>query len=153
MTTALHHDRDPLRKPMMAVGAMLLAVVVLVAVVRIGKVTGGAEEPGSPVVAQLSFVVEDAADGSVRLIDRANGRELTVIAPEGEQFFRSIRQVMRRERTRNGGGEESLTLRRRADGAVEFLDEASGFILDVRSFGSQNDRFFSELLNRESTTP
>jgi putative photosynthetic complex assembly protein len=138
---------------MMAVGAMLAVVVLLVAMARIEKLTGGADEAASPVVATLSFTVEDQPDGAARLVDCASGREILSLAPEEEQFFRTIRHVMQRERTRNGGGEEHLTLRRRADGAVEFVDEASGFALDVRGFGSQNGLFFSELLNRESTTP
>jgi putative photosynthetic complex assembly protein len=153
MTTALRHDRDPLRKPMTAIGVMLAVIVLLVAGVRIERAINGPAATQSPVVAELSFTVKDDPDGTARLIDTRSGREIDVIAPDSENFFRTIRQIMLRERKRAGGGEERLILRRRADGVVEFTEEASGFTLDVRGFGSQNGRFFSELLIRESTTP
>lgn len=146
-------DRDPLRKPVTAIGSLLLLVILLVLVARVAKVGGAEEGVTSPVVASLSFVVKDEPDGAAVLVNRANGREILTIAPEGEQLFRSIRQVMLRERKRESAGEESLLLRRRADGTLELVDEATGFKLDVRSFGSLNGVFFSELLNRESTTP
>lgn len=153
MTTALRDDRDPLRKPIMAIGVMLAVIVLLVAGVRIERAINGPGAAPSPVVAELSFTVRDDPDGTARLIETRSGREIDVIAPDQENFFRTIRQIMQRERKRAGGGDERLTLRRRADGAVEFTEEASGFTLDVRGFGAQNGRFFSELLSRESTTP
>ncbi|MFO1090912.1 MAG: photosynthetic complex assembly protein PuhC [Hyphomicrobiales bacterium] len=148
------HQGDPLKVPVMMIGALIVTVIAMVAMIRMERRADPASvEPPAAIVEELKLTVVDAADGSTTVSDAASGKVLATIEPEKESFFRSIRHVMDRERMRAGGGPEQLKLDLRADGALEFVDAASGFGLDVRGFGSSNSKFFSELLIRESTTP
>jgi putative photosynthetic complex assembly protein len=135
------------RGPLLAIGALLLAVLVFVAGVRLS----GAEirEPDAPAVATRSLRFEDRPDGSVAVLDAASGRQIHAIQGEAG-FLRGALRAMARERRKQGlGSAPAFDLVARADGRLTLVDPATGERVDLESFGPTNAGAFAQLLTAQ----
>lgn len=135
----------------MIVGAVLLATLVGVAVVRWSGEDIRAPDAGVAVTRQLRF--EDRPDGSVAVIDGRSG--LLVQKVEGEAgFLRGTMRGLARERRRAGlGNEQAFELIGRADGRLTLHDPATGVKVDLESFGPVNAAVFAQFLPHQSADP
>ena len=135
------------RGPLLLIGALLLAVLVGVATVRLS----GTEirEPDAAAVAQRSLRFEDRRDGSVAVLDARSGQQIESIHGEAG-FLRGALRAMARERRKQGlGAEPAFELIARADGRLTLSDPATGERVDLESFGPTNAGVFARLLDAQ----
>ena len=135
------------RGPLLMIGAVLLAVLVGVATVRLS----GTEirEPDAAAVAQRSLRFEDRRDGSVAVLDARSGQQIESIQGEAG-FLRGALRAMARERRKQGlGAEPAFELIARADGRLTLNDPATGERVDLESFGPTNAGVFRRLLDAQ----
>ena len=132
------------RGPLLAAGAMVVAVVIAVAAVRLS----GAEirVPDAPAVVTLQLRFEDRPDGSIAVI-RATDNALVDTITGQSGFVRGTLRGMARERRRQDfDSGPPFELIGRADGRLTLHDPATGRIVDLESFGPVNAGEFARLL-------
>jgi putative photosynthetic complex assembly protein len=135
------------RGPLLAIGAVLLAVLVGVAGVRLSGMSIRA--PDAEAVAQRSLRFEDRRDGSVAVLDARSGQQIESIQGEAG-FLRGALRAMARERRKQGlGSEPAFELIARADGRLTLSDPATGERVDLESFGPTNAGAFARLLSAQ----
>lgn len=134
------------RGVLVSIGALLLASLLGVGVVRWSGVSITAPDAAAVVSRSLRF--EDGADGSVVVIDAATGSTEARIS--GEQgFLRGTLRAMARERRRAGaaaGAERPFDLVLHSDARLTLLDPVTGARIDLESFGPTNAAVFARLL-------
>jgi len=132
------------RAPLIAAAAMVLAVLIAVAVVRLSGVSIHAPDAAAAVTRELRF--EDRPDGSIAVIDARGGQLVESITGEAG-FVRGTLRGLARERRRQGiGAEQGFLLIGRADGRLTLQDPATGRHVDLESFGPANASQFARLL-------
>ncbi|MDH4051798.1 MAG: photosynthetic complex assembly protein PuhC [Rubrivivax sp.] len=135
------------RGPLLAIGALLLALLVGVAAVRLSGVSIRA--PDAEAVAVRSLRFEDRPDGSVAVLDARSGRQVDAIRGEAG-FLRGALRAMARERRKQGlGAGPAFDLIARADGRLTLADPATGERIDLESFGPTNAGAFARLLTAQ----
>jgi putative photosynthetic complex assembly protein len=141
-----HTDSMP-RGPLWAIGAVLLAVLVGVAGVRLSGESIRA--PDAAAVATRSLRFEDRSDGSVAVLDERSGAQIDTIHGEAG-FLRGALRAMARERRKQGlGSAPPFELIARADGRLTLIDPATGERVDLESFGPTNAGAFARLLTAQ----
>jgi len=141
-----HTDSMP-RGPLWAIGAVLLAVLVGVAGVRLSGESIRA--PDAAAVATRSLRFEDRSDGSVAVLDERSGAQIDTIHGEAG-FLRGALRAMARERRKQGlGSAPPFELIARADGRLTLADPATGERVDLESFGPTNAGAFARLLTAQ----
>jgi putative photosynthetic complex assembly protein len=147
MSHARHHDDiDVPRKALLAIGAILLAALVMAGTARVTGV-GRVPVPESTVYEQANLRFEDRGDGAIVVIDAANGRTATVLAPGTNNFVRGVlRGFARDRRAREIGAEPPFALIRWSDGRLSLEDGSTGRKVDLESFGPTNLDSFAKLL-------
>ena len=149
MNTLAAQDRtDSMpRGPLWAIGAVLLAVLVGVAGVRLSGESIRA--PDAAAVATRSLRFEDRSDGSVAVLDARSGAQVDTIHGEAG-FLRGALRAMARERRKQGlGSAPPFELIARADGRLTLVDPATGERVDLESFGPTNAGAFARLLTAQ----
>lgn len=139
------HAPAPLpRAPMLALAALVLISLISVAAVRWSGMS--VHTPDAKPVATRLLRFEDRPDGSIAVIDAADGRLLERV--QGEQGFLrgSLRALARERRMREVGALPPFELAARADGRLTLIDTATGARLDLESFGPTNAAVFARLL-------
>jgi putative photosynthetic complex assembly protein len=134
------------RAPLFALGALVLASVVTVAVVRFTGI-GVVQTPDAAAVAVREFRFEDRPDGSIVVLD-ASGRQLVdTVAPGTNGFLRGTMRGLARERMRQGVS-PALPFRMvgRADGKLTLEDPGTGRRVDLGSFGPTNAAVFAHIM-------
>lgn len=143
MDHTLRPDSFP-RWPLLLIGAVLAGTLAWVATVRLS----GAEitAPDAPTVASRLLRFADLPDGSIAVIDAADGR--TVAQIQGEAgFVRGTLRALARERHMRGiGAQPPFELLARADGRLTLYDPTTGRRVDLESFGPSNAGNFQRLL-------
>lgn len=135
------------RVPLFAIGAVLLAVLVGVAGVRLSGASIRA--PDAAAVAARSLRFEDRPDGSVAVLDARSGRQIEAIRGEAG-FLRGALRAMARERRKQGlGSGPPFELIARSDGRLTLSDPATHERVDLESFGPTNAGAFRRLLNAQ----
>ena len=135
------------RGPLWAIGAVLLAVLVGVAGVRLSGESIRA--PDAAAVATRSLRFEDRSDGSVAVLDARSGAQVDTIHGEAG-FLRGALRAMARERRKQGlGSAPPFELIARADGRLTLVDPATGERVDLESFGPTNAGAFARLLTAQ----
>lgn len=132
-----------LSRPMAAIGVVLLAVLVSVALARWSGLNP--RTPDAAVTWQRSLQFADLPNGDVTVVD-AQTRQ-TVARFSGEQgFLRTTLRALARERHREKIATEApFLLIGRADGRLTLLDPATQQRIDLESFGPSNAAVFASL--------
>jgi putative photosynthetic complex assembly protein len=126
-------------------GTILAGTVISVGTLRLSGTE--VREPDAPSISVRALRFEDRADGSIAVLDPANGAEVDRI--EGEAgFVRGALRALARERHLRGlGSQQPFELHARADGRLTLLDPATGERVDLESFGPTNAANFARLLH------
>lgn len=149
MSQATAHPQLP-RFILRGAGAMIAAVVVLVAFVRLTGI-GFAEVPVSPVVEERDLRFLDRSDGSIDVVDASSDALVRKIEPGSNGFLRGTMRGLARERRRSGIGDDvPFRLVAHADGRMTLADPATGRKVDLGSFGPTNAAVFAELMRRDA---
>jgi putative photosynthetic complex assembly protein len=104
------------------------------------------------VVAERALRFDDAADGSIRVIDVRDAAAdptavLQVIAPGSGGFLRgTLRALVRERRSAGLGAETPFRLVAHTDGRLTLEDPATAQRVDLESFGPTNSAVFAQLL-------
>lgn len=139
--------------PMLAVVVTLIATVVLVFSNPAHEVTVSAEKDRLHALASRDIRFEDQPDGSIRVIDAKLREQIALVAPASNGFLRgAVRGLVRERKLQGMGVEVPFTLAVLADGRLVLHDGATGYEIDLASFGSTNAAVFSKLL-APPTTP
>jgi putative photosynthetic complex assembly protein len=146
---SVHHRIEPVPKPIIALGVLLLAVLVTVAWARWSGI-GAPQTAESTAVAQRSFQFEDRGDGSIVVIDAASGRTVDTLAPGTNGFLRSTMRGLARERRQRGiGAAEPFWIRAHQDGRITLDDPLTRRHIDLAAFGAANASAFARLLHQD----
>ncbi|MFS0737751.1 photosynthetic complex assembly protein PuhC [Sphingomonas sp. 1P06PA] len=148
-----HDDMAP-RGALMLAGAL---VVISLLAVSAARLTGQpltasptalrAETRVAPVASRdLRFL--DQADGSVRILDVADGRPVGGVAAGSESgFIRGVMRGLARERRMHGfDAQPAFRLTLWADGELSLHDLATGRTIELGAFGATNRAAFMALL-------
>ncbi len=147
--------RDWLEYPRMPLAAATsLALVALISVALL-RVSGAGPEPVSvgsaePVAAEIALAFEDRDDGSVVVVDVADGSVIDVLEPGTNGFVRGmLRSLVRARRAVDAGAEAPFYLRRMASGRLMLSDAVTGQEIDLRAFGPSSVEAFGRFLELE----
>jgi len=107
-------------------------------------------ERGEP-VASLEIRFEDRADGTVAVLDAADGREIARLAVGEDGFIRSVMRGLARERRAQGLGQQTpFRLTSWTHGFVSLEDPTTGRLVELTAFGSDNVAAFARLLGERA---
>jgi putative photosynthetic complex assembly protein len=134
------------RAPLFALGGLIIASVVGVAVVRFTGV-GAVHVPDAAAVAVREFRFEDRPDGSIVVLDASGKQLIDTVAPGTNGFLRGTMRGLARERKRQGVGPElPFKMIGRADGKLTLEDPGTGRRVDLGSFGPTNASVFASIM-------
>ena len=130
--------------PLLGIAALLAATLLVAGGWRLAELP--TRTPDAPTVALRELRFEDAADGSVRVVDHRSGA--TIESVHGEQGFLrgSLRGLVRERRKHGIGAAVPFQLIGRADGRVTLSDPATGARIDLESFGPANAAVYTRWL-------
>jgi putative photosynthetic complex assembly protein len=142
------HDRrsvaHAVQWPIVAACGLVLASIAAVAFVRASGMPISVAD--APTIESRSLRFVDRADGSVAVIDTADGRLVENIVGQNG-FVRGTLRGLARERKRQGiGPEQPFNLVAHADGRLTLVDPATGRRVDLESFGPTNEGEFARML-------
>ena len=139
------------RGPLLGAAAMIVAVLIAVAAVRLSGVDVRAPDAAAIVSEELRF--EDRPDGSIAVLRASDNKLIDTITGQSG-FVRGALRGLARERKRQGVGEgPPFELIGRADGRLTLRDPSTGRIVDLESFGPTNAGEFARLLAAARATP
>ena len=144
-----HHADHLPKRPLMAVGLLLLVILLGVATIQItGRGAIRVADAEAVSVRQLVFV--DRTDGGIDVIAAQSGMVVHSVAPESNGFLRGAMRGLARERKRQGFGPElPFDLIGRADGRLTLLDSSTGRRIDLDAFGPDNVAVFAALMKTD----
>ncbi|MEY3251586.1 MAG: hypothetical protein RL227_559 [Pseudomonadota bacterium] len=127
-----------------SIGALLVAVLAGVAIVRLAGFSPTIEPPA--VLAERVLAFADAPDGAVRVSDATTGELLGEF--RGEQgFLRGVLRGLARDRRAHAVGTTApYVLSLHADGRLLITDPETGQRIDLASFGRDNAAVFARWL-------
>ena len=128
------------RRAVIAVGAVVIGVVVMVATIRLSGID--IHEPDSPVATQRNLRFEDGAAGSVLVIDADTGKTIDTVSGEAGFLRGSLRALTRERKMRGIGAGPPFQLIARTDGRLTLFDPATSERLDLESFGPTNSAVY-----------
>ncbi len=142
--------------PLAAASSMVIIAVVAVAIIRISGVGPAASfDPESePVVAAIELRFEDREDGSVVVINAADGRVIDYLEPGTNGFLRStLRSFVRARRAIDAGPEVPFSVQQTDAGRLLLSDAATGRSIDLWAFGPTNAEAFGRFLALREQQP
>ncbi len=132
--------------PLYTIGAGLVLMLALVAVIRIGDIGTTYASVASP-IAERELRFEDRTDGALAVVDASNGKVVEILAPGTNGFVRGAVRGLVRERKRNEiGPDVPFHLAARADGRLTLDDPTTNRQIDLKSFGATNAAVFEKML-------
>ncbi|MDC7784585.1 photosynthetic complex assembly protein PuhC [Rhodoplanes sp. TEM] len=138
------------RGPLLGAAALLVFVLVAVGVSRgVGTVpTGAPPDPAAAVaVAMRDLRFVDRPDGTVAVVDAADGRTVGALASGQDNFIRGTLRGFARERRRQDIGVElPFRLTRWTDGRLSLDDPSTGRHVELSAFGVTNAEAFGRFL-------
>jgi putative photosynthetic complex assembly protein len=110
-------------------------------------------DPSTPVKSMdLRFI--DDVDGSVGVINIADGQVVSRIAPGQDNFVRATMRGLARQRARESKGPDvPFRLTAWQDGRLTLVDLATGRAVELESFGATNEADFARMLHLPEATP
>jgi putative photosynthetic complex assembly protein len=141
------HDMTLPRGPLVALGSLVIATVILVSIYRLTAPAESAFAPTGTIVAERSLRFEDRADGGI-LVHSGDGTLVRTIEPGADPFLRgALRALVRERRSLAIGAEVPFKLVARANGRLTLLDPSTQRRLDIESFGPTQTAAFARLLD------
>jgi putative photosynthetic complex assembly protein len=130
--------------------AVLIGLSVLAAVY--GRIAGaGVTLPPSHPIAERSLRFEDRTDGGITVVDAADNRRVSIVAPGTNGFLRATVRGLAQQRLRQDiDGQVPFQLAALSDGRLTLTDPATGRRIDLEAFGATNEQAFAHLLKPEA---
>ena len=141
------------RAALMAVGVVIVAVMVGVAVVRFTGV-GAVHVADAAAVEVREFRFEDRPDGSIVVLDASGRQVIETVAAGTNGFLRGTMRGLARERMRQGISPQlPFRMIGRADGKLTLEDQGTGRRVDLGSFGPTNANVFAQIMVGHDPAP
>lgn len=144
------------KAPLMLMGGIVLASLALTASVRLGFFERSAvpevarAEKGIQPVAERTLRFFDEADGTVRVEDGDRTMVLGRFATGEGGFIRAtVRSLVHQRRIRQIEAEVPFKLTEWDDGGMTLSDPATGFRVEVSSFGPDNRAVYAAMLPQQ----
>lgn len=146
--------RAALPKPIL-IGAGLMMVTAMVFATVSKRLPAGTERPvwapsslaDETALETRDLRFEDRADGSVQIIDAADGRPIASFEPGTNGFARVVLRGMAKERLGMGGtSSDAFRLRRTDDGGLALGDPSTGREIHLTAFGPASVAAFEYLM-------
>lgn len=135
------------RRPLIAAGLLVGFSLVVAATARITGL-GRTTLPDSRIVAVRELRFLDQADGSVAVVEPADGRMVERLPAGSNGFLRGVLRGLARDRKLAGLDDgPPFRLVRLADGRLSLEDPATGRRVDLGAFGTGNAEAFARLLS------
>jgi putative photosynthetic complex assembly protein len=110
--------------------------------------SGPVTEVPTDVVASLDLRFVDQADGSLAVVDVADGETIETIEAGQNGFLRStLRGLARARRAEGGSADAPFSLMQTSEGRLLLIDPVSGSQVDLWAFGSTNAGTFVRFLS------
>jgi putative photosynthetic complex assembly protein len=144
--------RDWLAYPRLPLAAATSLAVVALASVALLRVTGAGPEPVAvsaveSVAMEIALEFHDRDDGSVVVMDAADGAVIDVLEPGTNGFVRGmLRSLARARRAVDAGPEAPFYLQRMQSGRLLLSDAVTGQEIDLRAFGPSSVEAFERFL-------
>jgi putative photosynthetic complex assembly protein len=146
MMPAAATNRDPLRRPAIACGALIGAALLMAAFGPRANLPVVAD--GARATEAVSLHFADVADGSVIAADAATGETIMRMAPGEGGFVRSTMRGLAHERLRRGISRPTpFELARFDDGSLVLSDPETGRTVRLNAFGDSNAGAFAALID------
>ena len=151
--------REWARYPTLPLAAASSLVVIAVVAVALSRISGVGMDAGSdtvpePIVAAIELLFEDREDGSVIVIDAADGRVIDQLEPGTNGFLRStLRSFVRARRAVDAGPGQPFSVQRTDTGRLLLSDSATGRSVDLWAFGTTNAEAFGRFLSLRGEQP
>ncbi len=157
---ARDHDPQVPRAALWGAAAMLAVVLLLALAPRLGLVAPPPSpveqqaRAGAQVVLARALRFEDLGNGSVAVIDAADGARVATLPPvENGGFVRGVLRALARERLKSGAGAEAaFQLELWSSGALTLTDPATGRVVELSAFGRTNRAAFLAFLPAAGAT-
>lgn len=135
------------RAPLFGAAALVMLALALAGVSRFTGIGAVTVEQATPVETRaLRF--EDRADGSVAVLEYGSRKVIEVYAPGTNGFVRGVMRGLARDRMLRGLGDEApFELIRWDDDRLSLRDTATGYQIELVSFGITQLEVFAELLH------
>ena len=141
-----HHDEVP-RAPLLGVGALFLITLVGVGIVQYSKDPNAVNAPAGQVLSDRAVRFEDAADGSVLVVDHLTGMQIDALSPGTNGFLRATLRGLARDRSQSAAGPEvPFHIKRYDTGRLILVDPVTGRQVDLIAFGPVNAGVFARYL-------
>lgn len=151
MTTPMYARPFP-RFALIGAGLLIVATITTAAIVQYFGVD--TFPPTAAVLSSRDLRFEDQADGSVKVVNAADGSVLQVLAPGTNGFLRGTLRGFARERRMNAIGPATpFRLTAYADGRLVLEDTETGRRTDLEAFGHSNVEVFTRFLPPPSPRP
>ncbi|MBA4284904.1 MAG: photosynthetic complex assembly protein PuhC [Xanthomonadaceae bacterium] len=136
-----------MRFPLYAVLAAIALAFALAIEGRIEKRDAVNQDETAQPIAERTLRFDDLANGDIGIFDADSGKRIDTIAPGQDNFMRGMVRALVRERRKAGIGRDTpFRLSMHSDGHLLLADPATGEVLDLGSFGSENIGDFARLL-------
>lgn len=147
-----HHDRPLPRGVMIALAAVVAFTIVAVAVARLSGFDPS-QGPSAAEVASRDLRFIDVGDGHLDVYDVATGTRLERLAPDEDGFIFGLLRTLERERRKHGASMDApYRVTYREDGHFTLEDRTTAFFVELRAFGSTNERAVGRFLTVPQTS-
>jgi putative photosynthetic complex assembly protein len=135
------------RFPLMAAFAFLFAAVAVIGGARLAGFSPVQDLGATEVIQGRTLRFEDAADGSVKIIDADTNIEIAAAGPGTNGFLRgALRGLMRARKREDVSYLAPFRLERWSNGQLMLIDTAEGGRIDLNAYGRTNAAVFNEFL-------
>ena len=146
MGTPQHDDIVVPRGVLIAAGIVMLFSIGLAGAARQAHLAAPAA-PKAPPKAMVEVRFHDAPDGTIRMLDAVDGRELAVVPARSDGFIRGVlRGMFRTRKLESMDRDARFRLAREADGHLTLEDPQTTRRIELDSFGPDNAAAFARLL-------
>ena len=148
-----HHDEAIPKAPLIMFAALAGATVLLAGATSMGYLERSAvpsearAATGVAAVSERSLFFRDEADGSVRIEDAVDGKEVARVQPGMGGFVRTTMRSLAKARLAKGiGAETPFVLTLYDNDSLTLSDRETGTSVELGSFGPDNRAAFAALL-------
>jgi putative photosynthetic complex assembly protein len=135
------------KAPLRTAIALVASALVVVGLARIGGVSPEQSLGASEILQSRLLRFEDAADGSVRILDGETGKPIATAAPGTNGFLRgTLRGLMRVRKKAEVSYFVPYRLEQLSNGQLMLTDLGENITLDLNAYGQTNAAVFSAFL-------